>query len=75
MAPSLISAKGNEHVTVQGDFLLKGSALTAGGSIFVTAQNIDLIAAQNTTYHSQMDEVGIFAAGNGTASVTLAWQI
>ena len=78
VAPSLISAKGNEHVTVQGDFLLKGSALTAGGSIFVTAQNIDLIAMQNTTYHSQMDEKwGIFAAagaGNGTASVTLAWQ-
>ena len=62
----------------RADFVLKGSAVTAGGSIFVTAQNIDLIALQNTTYHSQMDEKwGIFAAagaGNGTASVTLAWQ-
>ena len=76
--PRSISAMGNEHVTVQARLRAQGLGRQAGGSIFVTAQNIDLIAVQNTTYHSQTDEKwGIFAAagaGNGTASVTLAWQ-
>ena len=69
---------GDVQIVAHADFVLKGSGVKAGGSIFITAQNIDLIALQNTTYHSKMDEKwGIFAAagaGNGTASVTLAWQ-
>ena len=67
IAPSFVSAVGDVQIVAHADFVLKGSGVKAGGSIFITAQNIDLIALQNTTYHSQMDENWGFYASASAA--------
>ena len=78
IAPTFVSAVNDVQIVAHADFVLKGSGVKAGGSIFVTAQNVQIVAMQNLYFHQDIAEKwGIFAdaaAGNGTASVTLAWQ-
>ena len=74
IAPTFVSAVNDVRIVSHADFVLKGSGVQAGGSIFVDAQNVQLIAMQNTVYHYQMEENwGFYAtAGSqqGSASVS-----
>ncbi len=78
VAPTFVSAVNDVQIVAHADFVLKGSSVQAGGSIFVEAQNVQIIAMQNFYFHQDITEKwGVFAgasAGNGTAGVTLAWQ-
>ena len=78
IAPTFVSAVNDVRIVSHADFVLKGSGVQAGGSIFVEAQNVQILAMQNLSFHQDITEKwGFFsdsAANNGTASVTFAWQ-
>ena len=78
IAPTFVSAVNDVRIVSHADFVLKGSGVQAGGSIFVDAQNVQILAMQNLSYHQDITEKwGFFAdsaANTGTASVTFAWQ-
>jgi adhesin HecA-like repeat protein len=78
IAPTFVSAVNDVRIVSHADFVLKGSGVQAGGSIFVEAQNVQILALQNLSYHQDITEKwGFYAAAslaNGAPGVPAGWQ-
>ena len=65
IAPTFVSAVNDVRIVSHADLVLKGSGVQAGGSIFVEAQNVQILAMQNLYYHQDITEKWGFFSDSG----------